>query len=48
MRVSKKEEKRLRFYKMLIERFLSNRFPNIFVDETKEGEQGLYLLFATV
>jgi len=48
MRVSKKEEKRLKFYKMLIDHFLSNRFPNIFVDETTEGEQGFYLLFATV
>jgi hypothetical protein len=48
MRVSKKEEKRLKFYKMLIDHFLSNKFPNIFVDRTTEEKQGLYLLFATV
>ena len=48
MRVAKKEEKRLKFYTMLLKTFLPNRFPNIFVDRTTEEKEGLYLLFGTV
>jgi hypothetical protein len=47
MRVDTQEDKRKKFYQMLIDNFLSHRFPNTFVDTCTEEREGYHLLFAT-
>lgn len=47
IRVSNKEIKRLTLYKKMIQRFLSDDFPNIFIDDITDKSSGITLLIAT-
>lgn len=46
-RVNMNEDKRSNFYKKLFQKFLSNKFPNIFEDNETEQEENLKIIFAT-
>lgn len=50
MRVSNKEKRRIGIYQMMIKRYLSKDYPNVFIDDysEKDGEDGGFtLLYAT-
>jgi hypothetical protein len=50
MRVSNKEKRRIGIYQMMIKRYLSKDFPNVFIDDysEKDGDNGGFtLIYAT-
>ena len=47
MRVDKREPRRLTLYRKLIEKYMNDRFPNIFIDDKTENDQNMLFLIAT-